>query len=433
MQSSLLEPEAGADLSQPGRATKEWHHVQVPTTVLNALTKSGVYPDMRRGLNAYQIPDASDDFNAKHDLAKFSHLPEKRNPWRDAWWFRRKFKLPKSSGGRHVWLHFNCINYRAEVWLNGTRIADANTMVGMFQRFDFDITPQAKAGLNALAVKILRVDHPGVPETQIESLGKDRGYQKEIMKDVTMVMTIGYDCAPTVPDRNMGIIQDVWVDWSGPVTIRDPFVVSELPLPETNRAALRISTEVANATDGQIEGILRGQIAGTDVKFEMPVSLGPQETKEIAITPKPVIKNPRLWWPHGYGEQALYRLELVFEVTGKPSDKQTTQFGVRQGGSEVIERNGWHGRRVLINGQKIFCRGGYVQPEVMVDWDAQRMATEMRYLAEANLNLIYFEDIPNPPEALLEACDRLGLMFGQCFYACSWPRPGNWRSSSNRP
>lgn len=424
MQSSFLDPSAGADLSQPGNATKDWHRAQVPTTVLNALTKAGVYPDLRVGLNAYQIPDSSDEFNSKHGLAKFSHLPDKRNPWRDAWWFRREFTLPKSSEGRRVWLHFNCINYRAEVWLNGTRIADTNTMVGMFQRFDFDTTPHAQAGLNALAVKILPVDHPGVPETQMEPLGKDRGYQKDIMKDVTMVMTIGYDCAPTVPDRNMGIIQDVWVDWSGPVTLRHPFVVSELPLPETNQATLRISTEVANATDGQVEGILRGQIPGTEVRFELPVSLGPQETKEIAITPKPVIKNPRLWWPHGYGEQALYRLELVFEVAGKPSDAKTAQFGVRQGGSEIIERNGWHGRRVLINGQKIFCRGGYVQPEVMFDWDSRRIETEMRYLAEANLNLIYFEDIPNPPEALLEACDRLGILFGQCFYACGWPRPG---------
>jgi exo-1,4-beta-D-glucosaminidase len=424
MQSSFLESAAGTDLSQPGWDIKNWHRAQVPTTVLNALTKAGVYPDMRVGLNAYQIPDSSDEFNARQDLAKFSHLPDKRNPWRDPWWFRREFTLPKLPADRHVWLHFNCINYRAEVWLNGVRIADTNTMAGMFQRFDFEITPQAKAGANSLAVKILPVDHPGVPDLQTETLGQDRGYQKDIMKDVTMVMSIGYDCAPTVPDRNMGIIQDVWVGWSGPVTIRHPFVVTELPLPETNRATLRISAELANTTSSAVDGVLRGRIPGTEVKFELPISLGPKETKEVAITPKPVIRNPRLWWPRGYGEQALYSLELVFEVAGKPSDTKTTQFGVRQGGSEVIERNGWHGRRVLINGQKIFCRGGYIQPEVLFDWDARRIETEMRYLAEANLNLIYFEDIPNPPEALLDACDRLGIMFGECFYACGWPRPG---------
>jgi exo-1,4-beta-D-glucosaminidase len=424
MQSSRLTQDEGQVISSVGFQARRWFPTAVPSTVLSALVKNGVYPDPRVGMNSYRIPDSSDEFNRDHDLAKFSHLPDKRNPWRDPWWFRREFKLPELPVGQRVWLHFNCINYRAEVWLNGTRIADTNTMVGMFQRFDFDITPQAKAGLNALAVKILPVDHPGVPESQMEPLGKDRGYQKDIMKDVTMVMTIGYDCAPTVPDRNMGIIQDVWVDWSGPVVIRHPFVRTELPLPETNRATLRISTELENASSSPVEGVLRGRISGTEVKFELPISLGPKETKPITVAPNPILKNPRLWWPRGYGPQELYEVELVFEVAGKPSDAKPVQFGVRQGGCEIIGHNGWHGRRVLINGQKIFCRGGYVQPEVLFDWDAHRIETEMRYLAEANLNLIYFEDIPNPPEALLEACDRLGIMFGQCFYACGWPRPG---------
>ena len=281
MQSSRLTQDEGQVISSVGFQARRWFPTAVPSTVLSALVKNGVYPDPRVGMNSYRIPDSSDEFNRDHDLAKFSHLPDKLNPWRDPWWFRREFKLPELPVGQRVWLHFNCINYRAEVWLNGTRIADTNTMVGMFQRFDFDITPQAKAGLNALAVKILPVDHPGVPETQVEPLGKDRGYQKDIMKDVTMVMTIGYDCAPTVPDRNMGIIQDVWVDWSGPVVIRHPFVRTELPLPETNRATLRISTELENAANSPVEGVLRGRISGTEVKFELPVSLTPKETKTI--------------------------------------------------------------------------------------------------------------------------------------------------------
>ena len=50
------------------------------------------------------------------------------------------------------------------------------------------------------------------------------------MRDVTEIMTIGYDCMMTVPDRNMGLWQEVWLEWTGPVDIRDPFVVTDLPL-----------------------------------------------------------------------------------------------------------------------------------------------------------------------------------------------------------
>jgi exo-1,4-beta-D-glucosaminidase len=424
MQSSALEKRDGAGLSGSGLNVSNWHAVQVPTTVLNALTKAGVYPDLRVGMKAFRIPDSSDEFNRKHGLAQFSHLPDKRNPWRDPWWFRKEFTLPPLPADRRVWLHFDCLNYRAEVWLNGTRIADTNRLVGMFQRFDLDITAGAKPGLNALAVKICPVDHPGVPDTQTEPLGRDRGYQKDLMKDVTMVMTIGYDCMPTVPDRNMGIIQDVWVDCTGPVLLRHPFVVTELPLPETNRATLRLTAELENATASPVQGVLRGRIPGATLAFAQPISLGPREKKEIAISPKPVLQHPRLWWPRGYGEQALYQLDLSFEAGGKISDRQTVSFGVRQLGWELRERDGWHGRRILVNGRKIFARGGYVQPEILFDWDARRIAAELRYFAEANLNLIYFEDMPNPPDALLEACDRLGILFGECCYACYWPRPG---------
>jgi beta-galactosidase/beta-glucuronidase len=247
-----MDPSDGGRLSEPGSSLRDGYAVQVPTTVLNALTKAGVYPDLRVGLNAYQIPDSSEEFNARHDLSRFSHLPDKQNPWRAPWWFRREFTLPKLPGDRRTWLHFDAINYRAEVWLNGRRIAETNTMAGMFQRFQFDITEQSRAGTNALAVKVCPVDHPGVPAKQVEVLGPDRGYQSELMHDVTEIMTIGYDCMMTVPDRNMGIWQKVWIDTTGPVDLRNPFVVTDLALPEANRATLAVSAELVNATGAAV-------------------------------------------------------------------------------------------------------------------------------------------------------------------------------------
>ncbi len=424
MQSSVVDRTGGARLSQPDGGVKDWYSVNVPTTVLCALTKAGVYPDLRFGMNAYRIPDSSDEFNAKYDLAKFSHLPDGRNPWRDPWWFRKEFDLPDLPAGRRAWLHFDAINYRADVWLNGQQVADRQEMAGMFQRFQFDITEQARAGRNVLAVQIHPVDHPGLPQKQVEVLGPDRGYQSELMRDVTEIVTVGYDCMMTVPDRNMGLWQDVWIDWTGPVDLRHPFIVTNLPLPETNRATLAISAELVNVTAAPVQGILRGRIAGTGVDFEQPVELAAHETKLVRIDPKPVLQNPRLWWPVNYGEQYLYDLVLSFDIGGTTSDVEEVFFGVRTIGYEMHEIDGWHGRRVLVNGQKILCRGGYIQPELIFDWDARRMESEIRYYAQANLNLIYFEDIPNPPEPFLSLCDRYGILFGNVFYSCYGLRPG---------
>jgi len=400
MQSSFLEPGAGPTLSQPGGATTNWHRVQVPTTVLNALTKAGVYPDMRLGMNAYQIPDASDEFNAKHDLAKFSHLPDKRNPWSNPWWFRKEFTLPKLPADRRVWLHFDSINYRAEVWLNGNKVADREQMVSMNQRFAFEVSRWAAAGPNSLAVKIWRVDHVGSPGPQLVPLAGNRfeDHVSDGPMDFAVQLAGGYDCFPSIPDRYMGILQDVWVEYSGSVAIRDPFVVTELPLPRTDSAKLKISATLVNAGEQAISGSLKGSIAEAGLTFETPVTLPAGESKKVAFDPEPVMKNPKLWWPNGYGAQPQYDLNLEFVAGGRVSHAQTARFGVRHITSEMHEYNGHCGRRIQINGQKIFARGGYIQPDALMDWTPERIDTEIRYYAQANLNLIYFEDIANPPD-----------------------------------
>ena len=420
VKSSVLVPEDGEHISTVGCKPRQWFKTRMPSTVLSALVKNGVYPDPRFGLDCYRIPDSSDEFNRKNDLAKFSYLPDKRNPWRDPYWYRTEFTLPAIKPGRHLWLNFNCINYRADVWLNGVRIADRDTMAGMFQRFRFDITAHARPGRNALAVRIHPVDHPGEPDAQLDVFGRSRGEHKEIERDVTEIETVGYDCMMTVPDRNMGICQEVFLEWTGPVDIRHPFVVTELPLPDTSRATLAVSAELFNAGASPLRGVLRGRVAGADASFEQPVELAPNETKLVRVEPKPVMQHPRLWWPVNHGGQPLYDLVLRFESDGVAATEQTVKFGVRQITTEMHTLDGWHGRRVLVNGRKIFCRGGYIQPELMLDWDARRIENEIRYFADANMNLIYFEDIPNPPDMFLEACDRHGVLFGNCFYACSW-------------
>jgi hypothetical protein len=227
----------------------------------------------------------------------------------------------------------------------------------------------------------------------------------------------------TVPDRNMGICQDVFLEWTGPVDIRHPFVLTELPLPDTSRATLKVSAELVNAGASPVRGVLRGQVAGTDVRFEQPVELGPNEAKLVRVEPNLVMQNPRLWWPVNHGGQPLYDLTLKFVSGETATTEHTVKFGVRQITCEMHQLDGWHGRRVMVNGRKVFCRGGYIQPELLLDWDSRRMETEIRYFADENTNLIYFEDIPNPPDKFLELCDRYGVTFGNCFYACSWHRP----------
>jgi hypothetical protein len=427
LNSAAVVKEEGAVISTSRFWPRGWHAVSVPITVLNALTKHRVYPDMRFDLNAFRVPDASDEFNQAQNLAQYSHLADKRNPWADPWWYRTTFQLPGSAAGTHIWLHFDSINYRAEVWLNGNKVADRDQMVSMNQRFTFDISRWAVAGPNCLAVKVWRVDHVGPPGTQLQPLANNRfeDHKSEAPMDYAVQLAGGYDCFPTIPDRYTGILQDVWVEFSGPVGIRDPFVATELPLPRTDSATLKIQASLINTGDKPVSGVLKGSIAEAGLTFETPVTLAAGESKPVRFERAPVMKNPKLWWPNGYGAQYLYDLNLEFVAGGAVSHAQKVRFGVRHITSEMHEYKGHFGRRIQINGQKIFARGGYIQPDALWDWTPERIEAEIRYYAQANLNLIYFEDIANPPDYLFDACDRYGVMIGQCFYGCSWMQSGS--------
>ena len=99
-----------------------------------------VYPDPYQGMNNMLIPDASDTFNHAWHLEQYSHLPNVPNPWKKPYWYRTTFVVPAADKGKHFELVFKGINYRAEVWLNGRRIADSAQMAGMFAEYHLDVS-----------------------------------------------------------------------------------------------------------------------------------------------------------------------------------------------------------------------------------------------------------------------------------------------------
>src|ERR1700738_73285 len=151
IQSSCEAKASGAEISARGFDAKGWHPTDVPSTVVGALVTDKTYPDPNYGTNLKSFPGmdySSKTFFANQDLPKDS-------PFRCSWWFRTEFTLPADYDGKTKWLHFLGINYRANVWLNGQKIADANDVAGTFATFEFNVSKSLHAGKhNGLAVEI---------------------------------------------------------------------------------------------------------------------------------------------------------------------------------------------------------------------------------------------------------------------------------------
>ncbi len=448
LKSSTQVLQTGNILSLPSYKADRWIKAVVPTSVLSALVKAGVYPDPHFDLNDLKIPDASDDLNRRLGLSKYSYIKGVANPFKHPYWFRTKFRIPASQKGRHTWLNFDGINYRADVWVNGKQVANHKEMAGMFLRFKYDVTKFVSADKeNVVAVKIYQVDNVGTPSPGylFEPFGQGRGQGAEIFRDVTLKFMAGWDCSPVVRDRNMGMYQNVYLTYTGDVNIEHPYIVTDLHLPDTTNAYLTVSAELRNTGTATRKGVLRGtvnlmneidfctykkQMQGSmpTVVFEKEVEVPAGQTVTVSFSPNEYaqlhIKNPYLWWPNGYGMQHLHRLDLTFEINKKVSDIQSTTFGIRKITSTLKELNGEYGRIFWVNGKRIFARGGFIQPDMLLDMNKKRMYDEARLLASTGVNMIANEDMPSPPEEVMETYDKYGLLMWEVFFQCWTSYPG---------
>jgi hypothetical protein len=431
VRSSFFVKEDGQTLSSGRFKPSGFYKTNVPTTVLTALVKNGVYPDPYVGFNNMKIPDASEDFNRSYELAKFSHLPDNRNPWADPYWFWTEFQLPQTYKKRTIWLNIEGINYRVDVWLNGHLIADSREIVGMFGRWSLDITEASHVGsLNTLAIKIYPLDYPGLPgEPQLKAFGTfglNGGPTGDIGKNVTMQSSVGWDWIPAVRDRNMGIWQDVFISTTGPVDIRFSRIITDLPLPERDKAHLSISAEIVNLSEIEKRGVLLAKIhpktfKGENIVLTRSVKLAPLQRMVVHLDKEDhedlSIENPKLWWPNGSGSQDLYEMELVFDLEGKVSDTEQCAFGIREVNSEAIEVGDWVRRDFFVNGQKILLRGGAWVPDMMLNRDERKLYHELRLSKEANLNVVrIWGGGVTPPETFFRICDELGLLVWHDFW-----------------
>ncbi len=433
LQSSVVVHENGQQLSSsPYQGKAYWFPVQVPTTVLAGLVANKVYPSPYIGMNNMYIPDASDSFNTAYNLGQYSFLPQHKNPWKDPYWYRTQFKLPQSYVGKHVWLTFKGINYRAEVWLNGKQVADSTQMVGMFAQYHFDVTDLVKQdGPNYLAVKIYQLDDPGLPAPpQLKALGPffaNGGPKGDVGKNVTMLCSVGWDWMPAVRDREMGIWQPVYLSASGAVTIDDPHVTTGLPaLPDTSKADIKLQMMLANHTKENQRGQLQVTIkphnfSGPQITFTRDESLKGGQTKDLTLTRKQVrelqLSNPHLWWPNGQGIANLYDLQLKYTINGQVSESKDIVFGVRTVSSKVTDVNGWPRRDFYVNGRRIHLVGGAWVPDLLLQRDSTRYVNELELIRNDNLNLVrIWGGGIAPPDDFFNAADRLGLLVWQDFW-----------------
>jgi len=383
----------GSKISTPGFPSSDWLPATVPGTVLSSYLDDGAIPDPNYGRNQLQISDS-------YFYADF--------------WYRDEFAAPKIKTGQHLWLNFDGIDWKAEVFFNGQKLG---RIEGGFMRGTFDLTSLLRpGGANALAVRIIKnatagsVKEKTLAETEANggALGAD---------NPTAHASVGWDWIPTVRGRNTGIWGDVYLTTSGAVTIEKPYVSTTLPLPDVSRADVNVEVTLRNHEQNEVVGTLRGQFG--DVRFETRVTVPAASDLVVklnpATTPALRLQNPKLWWPAGYGDQNLYDVKLEFDAGHhKISDTKSFHAGVRQ----FTYRDGEGGAlKMFINGRRFIARGGnWGFPESMLRYRAREFDAAVRYHQEMNFTMIRNWVGQTGDDAFFEACDKYGIVVWQDFW-----------------
>lgn len=380
----------GHEVSSDKFETAGWIPATVPGTVLTSYINIGAVPDPDYADNLLHISDSY--FNSD-------------------FWYRNEFDIPEHLMGEKLFLEFDGINWKAEVYLNGEYLGRID---GAFIRGRFDISNHAKEGKNILAVRIIKNAHIGaVKEKNEENTGINGGVLGA--DNPTFHASIGWDWISTIRGRNIGIWNDVRIVKEGAVKLSDPMVSSALPLPDTTSAVISPEVFVKNNSDNSVSGILRGHVG--DIKFEQEVLLAAGEEKAVSFNlisyPQLMIENPRLWWPNGYGEQNLYDSGFVFEIDGRVSDEISFKTGIRQ--VDADEEGGI--LHLYVNGRRFIGRGGnWGFSENNLNYRGREYDIAVAYHADMNFTIMRNWVGQTGDVELYEACDRHGIMVWQDFW-----------------
>jgi beta-mannosidase len=388
----------GADAPQDpdALATCAWPTIEatVPGNVEIDLMNAGEIEDPRIGSRVY-------------DLQRYETYQ---------WWYRRTFATPGAGeDGARVELVFEGLDCFGTVWLNGERLGETDNMLIAHR---FDVTGRLRAeGENELAV---RIKSATLEERQwvAEPYEWNRGPGKSIFVRKAPHM-YGWDIMPRI--ISAGLWRDVYLETVPATRFRSVYWATLAVNVEKRTARALVDWDFA--TD-------RLDLEPLAVRLTLSrngrvVHTATEDTLGTNGRALPELKDADLWWPRGHGEPALHEalLELLDE-DGSVLAEDRRAIGLRTvelRHTEVTTPDEPGEFVFLVNGLKVFCRGGnWVPLDALHSRDARQLDTALRMTAEMNCNMIrvwgggVYED-----HAFFDVCDSEGIMVWQDFmFAC---------------
>ncbi len=362
------------------RGVTDWLPAQVPGSVQADLLRAGLIDDP--------------------EFASNSLLCE----WVEhRWWqYQTQFRLPDGQRAERIQLVFDGVDYAARFYLNGTLLGRHE---GMFAPAAFDITALVdRAGENRLDVLV-------------ESAPKEHSQLGHTSESCTQKARFGYKWDFSTRLVNLGLWQDVHIDMTGPMVLRDVQVTTGHG---DGRGTVRVrayADGLCGRSDGMACAVLHGH--GANLALESPID---PASGRIDLTFD--VNQPALWHANGQGGQPLYELTLTASDGNGPSDIWSGKVGIRmlRFVQNASAPDGALPYTLEVNNEKLYIRGVNMVPLSHLYGELRRADYERALVAAKSMgvNLIrVWGGGLIETEAFYQLCDELGLLVWQEFIQSS--------------
>lgn len=387
---SFCEAEAVANdrpekLSERTDGFENWLPIDVPGDVNAALLKHG------------KIPDPYYDAQAREAYWITSK----------EWWYKRHFSFDGKTGDP-VEICFESIDGPADLWINRKY---AGFSQNAFREFRTEISKHLVSGENELLLRFRSLDQffGGPREDELRGWGEKRAFIRKPQ------FSFGWDWALPLP--SIGLAGTVWL--------------------EMDHARKFIDFSVKPFCDGRIDFAFEvsGKACESGYRIEVEVLDGDEkyrctidrtDSKRYKSYCQMKVRNPKLWYPNGFGNADLYRYRVSLVIDGQEADRREGRIGLRE--VRIVETpftpeaGSGYAFEFEVNGQRIFCKGANWVPLEL--WPATAKDEQYRFYLEkareAGFNMlrvwgggIYERRI------FYDLCDEMGIMVWQDFMFAS--------------
>jgi beta-galactosidase len=282
-------------------------------------------------------------------------------------WYRKSFTIDKADADKIAYLQFDGVYMNSDVWINGKHLG--KHPYG-YTSFYYDLTPF----LN-------QAGQPNLVAVQVKNEGKTARWYS-----------------------GSGIYRHTWLTLVNPVHIGVWGIFVTTPVAMEKSAEVEIATTLVNSGKEDASVTVNVQLMDPNGKIVGKASsnskVAPGQSAEEKQTIE--LENPFLW---SLENPALYDALVTLLINNKEVDNERTTFGIRSLEFDTI--NGFS-----LNGKSMKLKGGCLHHDngplgaAAIDRAEER---KIELLKEAGFNAI--RTAHNPPSpALLDACDRLGML-----------------------